>query len=64
VRGGQFENPEGKTRARNTVVEFPFHQAALDCYSSKEYQEAIKLRAPASTMDIVIIEGFDGPQPF
>lgn len=64
VRGGQFENPEGNTRARNTIVEFPSYQAALDCYNSKEYQEAINLRAPASTMDLVIIEGFDGPQPF
>ena len=64
VRGGRFENPEGVTRARNTIIEFPSYQAALDCYNSKEYQEAIKLRAPASTMDFVIIEGFDGPQPF
>lgn len=59
VRGGQFENPEGKTRARNTIVEFPSYEAALDCYNSKEYQDAIALRASASTMDLVIIEGFD-----
>lgn len=64
VRGGRFENPEGTTRARNTIVEFPSYQAALDCYNSNEYQEAIKLRTPASTMDLVIIEGYDGPQPF
>jgi uncharacterized protein (DUF1330 family) len=64
VRAGRFENPEGSTRKRNTIVEFPSYQAALDCYYSSEYQEAIKLRTPAATMDIVIIEGFDGPQPF
>lgn len=64
VRGGRFENPEGTTRARNTIVEFPSYQAALDCYNSDEYQESIKLRTPASTMDLVIIEGYDGPQPF
>lgn len=64
VRGGQFEIPEGKTRSRNTIVEFPSYQAALDCYNSNEYQEAMKLRVPASTMDLIIIEGFDGPQPF
>lgn len=62
VRGGQFENPEGTTRTRNTIVEFPSYQAALDCYNSREYQEAVKLRSPAATMDLVIIEGFDEPQ--
>jgi uncharacterized protein (DUF1330 family) len=64
VRAGRSENPEGTTRMRNTIVEFPSYQAALECYNSSEYQEAIKLRAPASTMDLVIIEGFDGLQPF
>jgi uncharacterized protein (DUF1330 family) len=62
--GARFENPEGTTRTRNTIVEFPSYQAALDCYNSDEYQEAIKLRTPASTMDVVLIEGYDGPQPF
>lgn len=64
VRGGRFENPEGKTRTRNTIVEFPTYQAALDCYNSSEYQEAIELRKNASTMDLVIIEGYDEQQPF
>lgn len=63
VRAGRFENPEGTARARNTIVEFPSYQAAVDCYHSSEYQDAIKLRMPASTMDLVIIEGYDGPQP-
>ncbi len=63
VRGGRFKNPEGTARSRNVVIEFPSYQAALDCYNSPEYQEAIKLRQPVSTGDIVIIEGYDGPQP-
>jgi len=63
VRGGQSENPEGKRRSRTVVIEFPSYQAALDCYRSAGYQAAIKLRAPASVADIVIIEGYDGPQP-
>ncbi len=63
VRAGRFENPEGSSRARNVVIEFPSYQAALDCWRSLEYQEAIKLRQPASTGDLVIIEGYDGPQP-
>ena len=63
VRAGRFENPEGSTRSRNVVIEFPSYQAALDCYNSPEYQEAIKLRQAVSTGDIVIIEGYEGPQP-
>ena len=63
VRGGPFENPEGTSRSRNIVIEFPSYQAALDCWNSPEYQEAIKLRLPVSTGDLVIIEGYDGPQP-
>jgi len=60
VRAGQFENPEGSSRTRNVVIEFPSYQAALDCWNSPEYQAAIKLRLPASTIDLVIIEGYDG----
>ena len=63
VRAGRFENPEGATRSRNVVIEFPSYQAALDCYKSSEYQEAIKLRQPVSTGDFVIIEGYEAPQP-
>ena len=63
VRAGRFENPEGSCRSRNIVIKFPSHQAALDCWKSPEYQEAIKLRLSVSTVDIVIIEGYDGPQP-
>lgn len=63
VRAGRFENPEGTSRTRNAVIEFPSYQAALDCWKSPEYQEALKLRLPVSTIDLVIIEGYDGPQP-
>jgi len=63
VRGGRFEGVEGSSRARNVVVEFPSYQAALECYRSPEYQRAVALRLPASTADLVVIEGYDGPQP-
>lgn len=63
VRAGRFENVEGACRARNIVIEFPSYQAALDCWHSPEYQTAIKLRQDVSTMDMVVIEGYDGAQP-
>jgi uncharacterized protein (DUF1330 family) len=63
VRAGKFEAPEGSSRKRNVVIEFPSYQAALDCYNSPEYQANIKVRAPHSTADIIVIEGYEGPQP-
>ena len=63
VRAGRFENPEGASRGRNAVIEFPSYQAALDCWKSPDYQEAIKLRADVSTIDLIVIEGYEGPQP-
>jgi uncharacterized protein (DUF1330 family) len=63
VRAGRFENPEGTSRSRNVVIEFPTYQAAIDCWKSPEYQEALKFRLQISTIDLVIIEGYDGPQP-
>lgn len=59
VRGGRFENPEGNSRARHVVLEFPDYQSALDCWHSPEYQYAISLRQPVSTLDLVIIEGYE-----
>lgn len=63
VRAGRAENPEGSARSRNVVIEFPSYQAALDCWNSPGYQAAIRLRRPVSMADIVIVEGYDGPQP-
>lgn len=63
VRGAPFENVEGGARQRNAVIEFPSYQAARDCWHSPEYQEVMKIRTPISTADVVIIEGYEGPQP-
>lgn len=63
VRGGHFENPEGANRTRNAVIEFPSYEAALECWKSPEYQRAVKLRQPVSTMDLIVIEGYEGSQP-
>ena len=63
VRSGRFENPERSSRSRNVVIEFPSYEPALDCYKSAEYQEALTLRLAAFTTDLVIVEGYGGPQP-
>ena len=63
VRGGKYECQEGQSRSRNVVIEFPDYETALACYHSPEYQENIKVRQPHSNADLVIIEGYDGPQP-
>ena len=59
ARAGRFENPEGTALSRNSVIEFPSYQAALDCYASPEYQAAILLRKQVATMNLVIVEGCD-----
>ncbi len=63
VRGGKFENPEGKVRSRNVVLEFKDYDTALACYNSPEYARLVAIRSPHSQGDLVIIEGYDGPQP-
>lgn len=63
VRAGPFEALEGEARERNIVVEFPSYQAALDCWHSPDYQAARALRRDASEIDLVVIEGYEGPQP-
>lgn len=63
VRGGPFEAPEGTSRSRNVVLEFKDYATALACYRSPEYQKAVALRLPHSVIDLIVIEGYDGPQP-
>ena len=63
VRGGAFESVMGQARQRNVVIEFPSYQAALDCWASEEYQAARALQKGGAEMDLIIIEGYEGPQP-
>jgi len=59
ARAGQYTAVEGTTRSRNTIVEFPSYQAALDCWHSPEYQAALQQRTSAADIDLVIVEGVD-----
>ena len=63
VRGGQCTAAEGESRLRTVVIEFPDYETALACYRSPEYQQNIKVRQPHAIADLIVIEGYDGPQP-
>jgi len=63
TRGGRTEVVEGKSRSRIVVIEFPNFEAAMTCYRSPEYAKAIAMRQAAAAADLIVIEGYDGPQP-
>jgi len=63
MRGGKVETMEGKGRGRLVVIEFPSYEAAMTCYRSPEYAKAIALRQANADADLVVVEGYDGPQP-
>ena len=63
VRGGPAEHVEGSWRSRVVVIEFPDYATALACYRSPEYAAALAIRERHSTGDVIVVEGYDGPQP-
>jgi uncharacterized protein (DUF1330 family) len=63
VRGGSFETVSGTARSRNVVIEFPSYEAARACWNSPEYQAARAQQRGGAEVDLVVVEGYDGPQP-
>ena len=63
VRGGPCMVAKGEGREHNVVIEFPTGDAARACYASPEYQDALVHLAAMGSTDLVIIDGYDGPQP-
>lgn len=63
TRGGPFHSLEGLNRSRNVILEFKDEATALACYYSPEYQRAFEMRKNVATADIIIMAGYDGPQP-
>jgi len=53
VRSDKCEVPEGNSRARHVVVEFPDYASAVACYHSPEYQANIQVRKPHAVVDLV-----------
>ena len=63
IRGGKREVVEGAGRARIVVIEFKDYATALECYHSPEYAKAIEIRKGSAVADIIIADGYHGPQP-
>ena len=63
VRAGKHVVAKGAARSRQVVIEFPDYAKALACLESEEYKRAVEFRDAASLVDLVIAEGYDGPQP-
>jgi uncharacterized protein (DUF1330 family) len=63
TRGGPYHVLEGFARTRNVILEFESVEQALACYNSPEYQAAYEMRKAIAVSDIVIMAGYDGPQP-
>jgi len=44
-------------------VKAPDYASDVGCYQDPEYESAHQLRVGAASGDVVIVEGYDGPQP-
>ena len=56
ARGGKFVQLEGKERPRNVVAKFPSVDAAVECYHSPDYQEALNHARGASERELMVVE--------
>lgn len=56
ARGGRYQQLEGTDRPRNVVARFPSLEAAVACYESPEYQEALSHARGASERELMVVE--------
>ncbi len=63
VRGGSFETAEGAARSRNVLVEFPTYKAAIGLLPFARLPARKAFRRGGADFDLIIAEGYDGPQP-
>jgi len=56
ARGGAYRQMEGTGRARNVVIRFPSLAAAVACYESPRYREALVFAGVSAVRDLVIVE--------
>lgn len=60
ARGGRYVQLEGTERPRNVVARFPSVEAAVACYNSPRYQEALAHARAASERDLMVVEEVPG----
>ena len=60
ARGGRYVTLEGKDRARNVVARFPSLEAAVECYNSPRYQEALAFAKVSSDREVIVVEEVEG----
>lgn len=56
ARGARFVQLEGRERPRNVVAKFASVEAAVACYNSPEYQEALSHAKGASERELMVVE--------
>lgn len=61
ARGGRYRILEGPQKfARFVVIEFPTLERGIECFESKEYQEAAAFRRNGGgEVELVMVEGGD-----
>jgi uncharacterized protein (DUF1330 family) len=62
ARGGRYQIMEGPQKfQRFVVIEFPTLERGVECFQSKEYQEAaaFRRRNGAGEVELVLVEGGD-----
>ena len=59
VRGGVYQCLEGQDFSRTVIWEFPSYERAIECHSSKEYQEGWLLAKNTTERNLQIIQGFN-----
>ena len=57
IRGGKNRTNDGIDSPRTVVVEFPDYNTAIECYDSKDYQEAHNVLTGHAERHHQIVEG-------
>ena len=63
TRGGRSAIVEGNAPSRTVIIEFKDYETAVACWNSPEYAKSKALRATNAVGSVIIVEGYDGPQP-
>ena len=58
IRGGKHDTFNGDDFIRTVVWEFPSYSKALECHSSKEYQDSWAVAKKTTKRHMQVVEGF------